>query len=48
MEFDIENEIFSTKLNDDYKEYYEMTTSIILGEYDSTENDDSLFIVFFF
>jgi hypothetical protein len=47
-EFDIENELFFSQLSPDYKDYYDMITSIILGEYDSAETDDEIFMACLF
>ena len=37
---DIENELFLSQLAPDYKQYYDMITSIVLGEYEQTIEDD--------
>lgn len=37
---DIENELFLSQLTPDYKQYYDMITSIVLGEYEQTIEDE--------
>lgn len=46
FEFDIENELFLSQMSADYKHYYDMITSIILGEYEfGTDSEDEIFLV---
>lgn len=46
FEFDIESELFLSHLSPDYKQYYDMITSIILGEYEfDGESEDVVFLV---
>jgi hypothetical protein len=40
-----ENEFASNPLNETYKQYFDMFTSIILKLHDSNENDQSLLMV---
>ena len=46
FEFDIENELFLSQMSPDYKHYYDMITSIILGEYDfGSDPEDEIYLV---
>ena len=42
---EVENEFHIKSLNDEYNQFYEMITSIILSQYDTEENDEELFEV---
>jgi hypothetical protein len=44
---EVENDIILTHLNETYKQYFDMFTSIILKFHDSNENDQSLVTVIF-
>ncbi|CAF0928055.1 unnamed protein product, partial [Brachionus calyciflorus] len=41
-DIDIENEIFFAQINQEYKEYYNMVTSVILGDHDCPDEDDNM------
>ena len=43
--FDIESELFLNQLKEPYNKYYNMTTSVILGDFDAVdeEEDEKMF-----
>ena len=45
-DIELENELFyGSALNNEYKQYYDMITSIILQQYESKDHDEELFLV---